>query len=123
MIFPNLYCQGQKPGVGTLKIIETLHVITEHNELKRAFHVHGVFDNELEIEEGHVLRLVNDHNILFGNVDARCRIMRQNMADAGVRVGGRIIIFDCETVIGVDVEIGDAELLGFFFDSHRNMEL
>ena len=88
MIFPNLYCQSQKTSVGTLKIIESLHVIAEHDELEGAFHVHGVFDNELKIEEGHVLRLVNDHYILFWNMNARCCIVRQDVADASVRVGG-----------------------------------
>ena len=107
MIFPNLYCQGQKTSVGTLEFVETLHVIAEHDELEGGFHVHGVFDYELKIEEGHVLRLVNDHNIFFGNVDARCRIVRQNMADTGVCVCRRIVIFHCKTVISMVVDLPD----------------
>jgi len=116
MIFPNLYRQGEKPRVGTLEFIETLHVIAEDDELKGGLHIHGVFDDELEIEDSHVLRLVNDYNILFGNMDARCCIVRQNVANSGVRVGGRIVIFHGKTVIGVDVQIGDVKLFSFFFN-------
>ena len=116
MIFPNLYRQGEKPRVGTLEFVETLHVIAEHDELEGGLHIHGVFDDELEIEEGHVLCLVNYYNILFWNMDARCCIVRQNVADAGVRVGGRIVIFHGKTVIGVDVQIGDVKLFSFFFN-------
>ncbi len=103
MILPNLYCQGEKTGVSTFEFVETLHIITQHNELKRTIHIHCVFNDELKIEKGHILRLVNYNHILFGNVNAGWHISRQNVADAGVRVGRRIVIFDGKTVISVDV--------------------
>lgn len=79
-------------------------------------HIHGVFDDKKKVEECHVLGFVNHNNVFFGNVDAWRCIMSQNMADTGVGISGRIIIFDGKTVIGVDIQIGDVELIGFFFD-------
>ena len=116
MMAPELVGQCKKPRVRPLEFVETLHKIAENDELKRVVHIHGEFDNELEVEKSHILGFVNDNHVLLRNADARNHFIGQYVADTGVRVCTGIIILDGHTVVSVDVQIGDCERLRFLFD-------
>jgi len=102
--------------VGALELVETLHEVAENHELEWLAHIFGELGDELEIEGRHILGLVDHDDVFARNMDAGGHGGLHDVADTGVRVGGAVVVFDGETVVCVDVEIVQSELLCFLFD-------
>jgi len=113
---PYLRGHREKPRVGALELVEALHEVAENYELKWMAHIRGELANQLEIEGRHILGLVHHNDVFARNMDARRHFRFHNVADAGVRVGGGIIVFHGETMVCMNVQVVNVELLGFLFD-------
>jgi hypothetical protein len=118
MVAPKLVGECEEPRVGALELVDSLHIVAQNEQLEIVVHVHRILHDETVIEEGHVLRLIQDDDVHFRERRSRFQIFGQNMADPGVCVGSRVIIFHGHTVIGMHVEVGDVLCFDFVLDFH-----